>query len=68
MPKQGTDKRIGRPRISDRVLLNGILCVLRTGGQCKAVPNERSSVWVRPVTCVSRRRPFCWNGTTKSWA
>ena len=33
----------GRPRVSNRVVLNGILYVLRTGCQWKMVPGEYSS-------------------------
>lgn len=43
LPKPGPKKKPGRPRVPDRVALNGILYVLRTGCQWKAVPKEFSS-------------------------
>jgi len=43
LPQPGPKKKPGRPRVPDRVALNGILYVLRTGCQWKAVPKEFSS-------------------------
>ena len=37
LPKK---KKIGRPRVDDRSLLNGIMYVLRTGCRCSDMPEE----------------------------
>lgn len=43
LPPLKPKKKPGRPRVPDRVVLDGILYVLRTGCQWKAVPKEFNS-------------------------
>ena len=43
IPPPPPKKKAGRPRVDDRVVLDGIIYVLRTGCQWKQVPKEFSS-------------------------
>jgi transposase len=43
IPSRPAKKKLGRPRVEDRLVLDGILYVLRTGCQWKHVPKEFSS-------------------------
>jgi transposase len=43
LPSPKPKKKPGRPRIPDRLVLDGILYVLRTGCQWEAVPKDFSS-------------------------
>lgn len=43
IPPLPPKKKTGRPRVDDRIVLDGILYVLRTGCQWKQVPTEFSS-------------------------
>ena len=43
IPAPPPKKKTGRPRVNDRIVLDGILYVLRTGCQWKQVPKEFSS-------------------------
>ncbi len=43
LPPPKPRKKLGRPRVPDRLVLDGILYVLRTGCQWKAVPKEFGS-------------------------
>ncbi len=65
LPKPGPKKKAGRPRVPDRVILDGVLYVLRTGCQWKAIPKEFSS----GSTCHRRFSEWVKAGVfAKLWA
>ena len=64
LPIEKSSKTVGRPIIPYRKVLDGILCVLRTGCQWKMLPKEYGS----GSTC--HRRFQQWNGMDvfkKTW-
>jgi transposase len=57
LPVQPPRPKGGRPRVSDRAALNGLLFVLRTGIQWEMLPQELG--WGSGMTCWRRLRD--WN-------
>ena len=56
LPSEPQKPRGGRPRLSDRAVLNGILYVLRTGTAWELLPPELG--WGSGMTCWRRLRDW----------
>ncbi len=56
LPPEPPKPRGGRPRLSDRAVLNGILFVLRTGMAWELLPSELG--WGSGMTCWRRLRDW----------
>ena len=54
LPRRPPRPRGGRPRADDRPVLEGILCILRSGARWQDLPEEFPS----PVTCWRRLRDW----------
>lgn len=57
VPVKRVDGR-GRPRVDDRLVLNGVLWIMRTGAAWQDLPNRYPS----PATCHRRFQSWCRSG------
>jgi transposase len=65
LPKEEMPRRRGRPRADDRIVIEGILWVLRTGARWKDLPDR----YPNPATCWRRLKrmnimsPYTWGSS-----